>query len=125
MGSAITWFEIPVSDIERAVAFYSSVLDCEISILDMTEEMGSFLGMIPARGGIGGALVQNSQYAYVPSEEGSLVYLHVDGEVDKALERALAAGVEVLLPKSGLGDQGFTAWIRDSEGNRIGLHGAE
>ncbi len=90
--------------------------------MDRTEELGSFLGMIPGRGGTGGALVQNSKYSYLPSEKGSLVYLHVDGELDAALERAVAAGGEVLLPKTGLGDEGFTAWLRDTEGNRIGLH---
>ncbi len=120
--SAITWFEIPVSDIERAVDFYGKVLDIQISVMDLTEDQGSMLGMIPARGGTGGALVQNSRYSYLPSEKGSLVYLHVDGELDSALERAVAAGGEVLLPKTGLGDEGFTAWVRDTEGNRIGLH---
>jgi predicted enzyme related to lactoylglutathione lyase len=120
--SAITWFEISVSDIQRAVDFYNKVLEVEIAIMDLTEEQGSLLGMIPDRGGTGGALVQNSQYSYVPSEEGSLVYLHIEGELDAALERATVAGGEVLLPKTSLGEEGFTAWIRDTEGNRIGLH---
>lgn len=120
--SAITWFEIPVTDIQRAVAFYGAVLQVEIPIADLTEEMGSHLGMLPDRGGVGGALVQNSRYHYVPGEAGALVYLHVDGEMDGVLATVEAAGGEVLLPKSGVGDEGFTAWIRDTEGNRVGLH---
>ena len=83
--SAITWFEILVGEIQRAVDFYRAVLQVEISVADMTEDLGSRLGMIPSRGGIGGALVQNSQYSYVPSEQGSLVYLHVDGDLDAAV----------------------------------------
>lgn len=26
------------------------------------------------------------------------------------------------MPKTSLGEHGFCAWIRDSEGNRVGLH---
>lgn len=53
--------------------------------MDMTKDMGSFLGMIPEREGTGGELVQNGYYSHVPCEEGSLVYLHVDGELEVAL----------------------------------------
>ena len=31
-------------------------------------------------------------------------------------------GGEVLLPKTSVGEHGFCAWLRDSEGNRVGLH---
>ena len=123
--SALNWFEIPVSDIDRAVKFYSTVLDAEIPLIDMTAEMGSMLGMLPDRGGVGGALVQNQQYGYKPSMEGSLVYLSVDGDLDKAVNKVQGAGGQVLMPKTGLGENGFTAWIADTEGNKVGLHSME
>lgn len=126
--SALHWFEIPAQDIRRAAAFYEQVLGTPIPVLDLTAQMGSMIGMLPNRGGVGGALVQNSQHGYVPSETGTLVYLIVDGGLDRALARAIAAGGQVLLPKTALGAEnggGFTAWILDSERNRVGLFGAE
>lgn len=122
--SAIHWFEIPVSDIQRASAFYEKVLGAAIHIVDMTAQMGSMLGMLENRGGVGGALVQNSQYGYTPSKDGALVYLKVKGNLDSALNRVEAGGGQVILPKTPLGEDvggGFTAWIIDSEGNKVAL----
>jgi predicted enzyme related to lactoylglutathione lyase len=126
--SALHWFEIPVEDIQRAAAFYERLLGASIRVLDLTEQLGSMIGMLPDRGGVGGALVQNSQHGYVPSSTGTLVYLVVDGDLDQALERASAAGGQVLLPKTPLGADsggGFTAWVADSEGNRVGVFSSE
>ncbi len=123
--SAIYWFEIPVSDIQRAIQFYNQVLEAEIQYMDLTDSMGTRCGMIPDQGGVGGMLVEGEQHGYVPSQAGSLVYLNVSGKMEDVLARAEAAGAAVLLPKTSLGDHGFTAWIQDSEGNRVGLRSAE
>lgn len=122
--SALHWFEIPVVDIQRAVAFYERVLGVSIQVIDMTAQMGSMIGMLPNRGGVGGALVQNSQHGYVPSQAGTLVYLIVDGDLSQVVARIEPAGGQVLLPKTALGEGaggGYTAWMADSEGNRVGL----
>lgn len=122
--AAIHWFEIPVTDINRAKKFYDAVLDVDIPIMDMTAEMGSMLGIIPDRGTPpNGALVQNSQHGYVPSQQGSLVYLTVgDIDLDEAVGRIEAAGGQVALPKTSLGENGFCAWMIDTEGNKVGLY---
>jgi hypothetical protein len=124
--SAIHWFEIPVTDIDRAARFYGTVIGVEVPILDMSAEMGSKLGMLPDRGGVGGALVQNAAHGYTPSMTGSLVYVVIEGAIDAALGRVEAAGGRVLLPKTLLGGRqggGYIAWITDTEGNRVGLYG--
>ena len=121
--SAIHWFEIPVKDIERSTAFYSASLDTEIPILDMTAAMGSMLGMFPSHGGTGGVLVQNSQFGYEPSQIGTLVYLALgDRDLNIALDKVEPAGGKVLLAKTAMGENGFSAWIEDTEGNKVGLH---
>jgi uncharacterized protein len=123
--SAIHWFEIPVTDIQRAVKFYGTVMGVDIPVVDMSAEMGSMLGMLPERGGAGGALVQNPQYGYVPSKTGALVYLVVDGDLNEALGRVGAAGGTVALPKTPLGGGqggGYCAWIEDTEGNKVALY---
>ena len=120
--SAIHWFEIPVTDINRAQKFYSTVLDVEIPIMDMTEQMGSMLGSFPSDGDVGGMLVQNSQYGYEPSKIGTLVYLSLgDADLNVALGKVEGAGGKVTLPKTSMGENGFTAWIEDTEGNKVGL----
>lgn len=122
--SALHWFEIPVNDINRAVKFYSTVLDAEINIVDLSAQMGSMLGMLPNRDGAGGALVQNSQHGYTPSGDGTLVYLVVDGDLNEAVGRIESAGGQVVLPKTPLGegtDDGFMSWLIDTEGNKVGL----
>ncbi|MEM7028764.1 MAG: VOC family protein [Chloroflexota bacterium] len=122
--SALHWFEIPVTNIERAKAFYETVLDVEISIVDVTEQMGSILGMIPDRGNPpAGALVQNSHHGYTPSQTGTLVYLTVgDIDLQLAVDKVDDAGGQVVLPKTSLGDNGFCAWVIDTEGNKVGLY---
>jgi len=126
--SAIHWFEIPVGDFDRAKTFYEGLLSTQIHVMDMRETMGSMLGMLPNRGGAGGALVHNVQHGYVPSTEGAMVYLVTDGDLNTTLDKVSGLGGETLLPKTPLGDAaggGFTAWIKDTEGNRIGLYSQE
>lgn len=126
--SALHWFEIAVNDIQRATKFYEQVLDAKIQVMDMTAQMGSMLGMLPTRDGVGGALVQNSQQGYTPSQSGTLVYLVVDGDLNHAVKRVGTAGGQVLLPKTPLGDGaggGYVAWMTDTEGNKIGLFSSQ
>ena len=121
--SAIHWFEIPAKDIERAVKFYNTILGVEMAVLDMTAQMGSMLGLFPNNDGAGGALVQNSQFGYEPNKTGTLVYLALgDSDLNVALDKVEPAGGKVLLPKTAMGENGFSAWIEDCEGNKVGLH---
>ena len=123
--SAIHWFEIAVKDINRAKKFYETVLNAEIPVMDMREAMGSMIGMLPARNGVGGALVENPQYGYEPSASGTLVYLVVDGDLNATIAKVEAAGGQVKLPKTPLGEGsggGFITWISDTEGNKVGLY---
>lgn len=123
--NAIFWFEIPVIDIDRAVAFYNVVLGADMKPMDLRESMGTIVAMIPDRGGAGGMLVQGEQHGYVPSQEGTLVYLDLDGPLDAVLAQVEAAGGQIVLPKTSLGDHGWTAWIHDTEGNRVALRAPE
>lgn len=126
--SALNWFEIPVTDFDRAVTFYNTVLGTQLHVQDLTEQQGSMLGMFPPRDGVTGALIQNAEHGYTPSAEGTMVYLIVDGDLNKALDRVEPAGGQVVLPKTQLGPDtgnGFCGWIIDTEGNRVGLFSNE
>ena len=119
--NALTWFEIPVTDIARAQRFYETLLAKSMR----REEMGpQTLAIFPYDNGngVGGALLQGAT-APAPGTDGSLVYLDASPSLDVVLSRASELGAKVLLPKLQLpGTIGFIAQIVDSEGNRVGLH---
>ncbi len=116
---AIHWFEIPVTDIDRAQRFYETLLARSLR----REQMGpQTLAVFPYDGGIGGALLKSAT-APAPGTTGTLVYLNAKPSLDAVLARAAELGATVLMPRLELpNDIGFIAQIVDSEGNRIGLH---
>lgn len=114
----VNWFEIPCADIDRAVRFYEAMTG-----LSLKREIffGTPHGIFPRRqeGGVTGALVHNQLR---PATDGVVIYLNAAGEIDAWLARAEAAGGTVLMPRTSIGPMGLIAQIRDTEGNRIGLH---
>ena len=52
MANAINWFEIPVTDMPRAVAFYSAILGAEISADPAAP--GYQMAVLPYQDGVGG-----------------------------------------------------------------------
>ena len=118
-ANPVNWFEIPVSDMARAKTFYTSVLDVEITDSEMG---GSKMGWFPMEMGATGAagtLIQGA--GYTPSQEGTLVYLHVD-QIDPTLEAINKSGGKTLMPRTNIGQHGFIAHFEDTEGNRVALH---
>lgn len=118
--NAISWFEIPVSDLDRAQKFYESVFDCQMGREDAMGMHSAFFPFDMENGGIGGCLIKGE--GYKASHEGSLVYLDGGDDLSAPLSRVEAAGGKILLPKTAIGEHGFMAYFQDTEGNRIGLH---
>lgn len=117
MNNAITWFELPTTNLDRAVAFYSAVLDVEVAKRDFGGEMQGFF---PYQDGVGGALIQRADTK--PSADGPILYLNAAPDIEGAVGRVTEAGGQVLMPVTPIGDPGVIAIILDSEGNRVGLH---
>lgn len=115
----VVYFEIPVSDLERAIAFYEAVfmVEFEREIVDGNEM--AFFPMNEKDGGISGALVKGE--VYIPTINGVIIYFRTDS-IDETLERAVQHGSEVLYPKTSVGKLGYVAEFKDSEGNRIALY---
>jgi predicted enzyme related to lactoylglutathione lyase len=120
MKHVITWFDLPTTDFNRAVQFYSTILDSPVRVDD---SMGTKLGFFPMEGreGVGGDIVPPSD-DFKPSLGGTRVYLNCDRKLDEVLGRVKTAGGEIVQSKTHIGDPGFIAMIRDTEGNTIGLH---
>jgi predicted enzyme related to lactoylglutathione lyase len=118
--SALNWFEIPVTDMARAQAFYEKLLATSIRREAMGEnELGVF-GYDEA--GVGGCLIAGAT-APRPADRGTMVYLNAGASLDAVLDRLEAAGGLLAKHKVELpGDMGCFAHIIDTEGNRVGLH---
>lgn len=116
----VGWFEIPVNDMDRAKAFYESVFQVEIKVVDFG---GLLMGWFPDRGEVQGAqgtLIK--QESYIPSQEGTLVYF-ISDDVQNELGRIEAAGGKIYQPKTQISpEHGYMGVFIDSEGNRIALH---
>ena len=122
MTNAISWFEIPARNFDRARKFYETILDVTIEV-SPTSHRERKEGYFPAntnRGGVGGGLVQGE--GYEPSSLGTLVYLNGGEDLSKPLARVESAGGKVVVPKTSLGPNGFIAFFIDTEGNKVALH---
>lgn len=119
MNNPVNWFEIPVSDMDRAKNFYETVLGHSISVNQMGNDTMGWFPFDPSAPGATGSLIQNENYT--PSYSGSLVYFSVP-EIDDVLAKVEAAGGKVINPKFSIGEHGFSGHFEDSEGNRLGLH---
>ena len=116
--SAIHWFEIPCADLERAATFYETLLGVELKRATFGDPMAIFPY---ANGGTGGMLVQRRRQK--PGPDGVVIYLNCNGKLDAVLGRVASGGGLILLPKTEIpGGFGWSACIRDTEGNHVGLH---
>ena len=114
----LSYFEIPVNDLDRAVDFYEKVLEIA---LEKTTVDGYPMALFPAaegEGGPSGALAQGD--VYVPTVNGSILYFSVRS-IDDVVSRAVAAGGCELYPKKQVDEGVSVAEIGDTEGNRIAL----
>ena len=122
MKQVIDWFEIPVSDMSRAQAFYEVVLQ---TTLQRENFAGPNMQMVVFKEDgqrAKGALVSGHP-ALQPGTSGTLVYFHAGVSLDEALQRVVASGGEVAMAKVALpGGVGFMAHMLDVDGNRVGLH---
>ncbi len=119
MTNAINWFEIPVSNFERAKKFYETLFNAPI--MEMPFPGGQY-GILPCdmQNGVGGGIVKGE--GFIPSDKGSIVYLNGGDDLNLPLSRIENAGATILMPKTSIGQNGFMAHFIDTEGNRIALH---
>ena len=122
-NNILGWFEVPVSDMERAIRFYEEVSAIKmerhlLGPLDMAWFPYNQKGM-----GAAGSLV-HSPANYKPSMDGVLIYFSSQsGDLADELSRIDKAGGKVLMPKTMISpDVGFMSLFLDSEGNRVAIH---
>ena len=119
MKNTINWFEIPATDLDRAIKFYNSVLHTPVQRHpDFPPFMAFFVG---EEMNVGGSIVQHDEYT--PSTNGILIYFDAGDDMQAVLDRIEPNGGKILQGKTLITEEiGYMALFLDSEGNRIALH---
>jgi predicted enzyme related to lactoylglutathione lyase len=118
--NSLNWFEISVSDIARAKAFYESIFEIKMDEMEMMGMRMAFFPWAQGTGKANGGLCQSDMHK--PSVDGAKIYLNANPDLAIVLNRVPAAGGQVSMAKTAIGDNGFMAFFIDTEGNSIGLH---
>ncbi|MEO1148883.1 MAG: VOC family protein [Cyanobacteria bacterium J06638_22] len=119
MRNPVGYFEIPATDLDRAIVFYQTVFgyDFERETVDGNEM--AWFPMVEDASGISGALAKGDSYS--PSTQGSRLYFNTEN-IDDVLAKVNVSGGKTLYPKTSIGDLGWVAEFEDTEGNCIALH---
>lgn len=118
----VGWFEIPVQDMDRAIAFYQNVFDCTLEKQVMGDFQMAWFPSDPSKAGASGSLVFHKDFYQTSAKAGALIYFSSE-DCDLELKRAKESGGEVQIPKRMIApDIGFMGVFLDSEGNRIAVH---
>ena len=120
---ALSWFEIPATDLTRAQKFYETIFDMQMIPLDLPNFKMRMFPLQDMQNGVGGALVDSGGFHKPSATEGPLIYLNGNPDVQQVLNKVEAAGGKIMVQKTEISPEyGFMAVILDTEGNRIALH---
>ena len=119
MNSYISMFEIPATDISRAVNFYQTILGIKIEKMDVE---GMKMGIFPYENQMISVVIMEAD-GYKPSADGVTIYLNGGDNLQVILDRVGKNGGKIITPKTAHADEsGFFAIFLDTEGNKIGLN---
>ena len=117
MKNAVTWFEIPVSNLDKAIHFYETVFSMKMEPFTIKEFK---LAMFPATE-VSGALLEETDYK--GSDRSVIIYLNIPDSIEAVLERAEQQGGTIITPRTVISeDVGWSATFRDLDNNVIGLY---
>ena len=120
--NAVSWFEIPASDIDRAQKFYETIFEIEMVPLELPQLK---MRMFPLEDmmGVGGAICHAPGFYESSATAGPLIYLNANPDVQIVLNRIETAGGKIIVPKTEISPEyGHMAVFTDTEGNRVALH---
>jgi predicted enzyme related to lactoylglutathione lyase len=124
MNNSISWFEIPVTDLNRAQQFYETIFGVQLNPIDLPNIKMRVFPVDDQMTGVTGALADTGGTFHKPSAtDGPLLYLNANPDVQRVLDKVENAGGQILVPKTEISPEyGHMAVFIDTEGNRIGIH---
>ena len=118
MNNFVVWFDIPVKNLDRAMKFYSKVMSVELKSVEIGPGKQANFPFVP--GVASGSLKESKESE--PSAAGTMVYLNGGEDLSVPLARVEAAGGTIVKHKTRIGENGFMAIFKDTEGNHVALH---
>ena len=119
MNTFVSIFEIPATDLTRAVAFYQAVMDIQIETIEIPDMA---MGIFPYENQVVTGVITKGE-DFKPSADGVTIYLNGGDDLQPVLDRVEMHGGKIIVPKTPHADEsGFFALFLDSEGNKMGLH---
>lgn len=118
MNNFVVWFDIPVRNLDRAMKFYSTVMSVELKSMEIGPIKQANFPFVP--GVASGSLKESKKNE--PSVAGTMVYLNGGEDLSAPLARVEAAGGTIIKNKISIGENGFMAIFKDTEGNHVALH---
>ena len=121
MSDRVVHFEVPADDVERARTFYATVFGWNVvPVPGMDYTMASTgpageTGMPSEPGFINGGIFQRDTVVSTP------VITILVGDIEVAAAAITAEGGFMVRDKHAVGDMGWAAYFKDSEGNLLGL----
>lgn len=119
-------FEIHAADPQRAIGFYQALFGWQFTAFPGGMPYWLVKTGEPPEPGIDGGLVQRMGG---PPADGAAVNAYVCtvgvASVDDTVAAATRLGGTVALPKSPIAGVGWVAYLKDTEGNLLGLHQAD
>ncbi len=126
MQNAISWFEIPTTNIDRAQKFYEAIFGITLIPMDMPNIKMRMFPLDDMMTQVGGALVDSGGFHKASATDGPLIYLNGNPDVQHIMDKVVEAGGSILVPKTEISPEyGFMGVFMDTEGNRIGLHSVQ
>lgn len=119
--NSVVHFEVPADDVERAQKFYSETFGWKMNSMP---EMGYTMihttqtderGMIQTPGAINGGMMKRQGAITSP-----VITINVEN-MQEAIERVKKNGGEMVGETLEIGDMGYAAYFKDTEGNLMGL----
>ena len=124
-SNSLNWFEIPVTDLDRAKKFYETIFAMEpMYSMNMSGADMAFFPMEMDGKTVGGGLIKHE--SATPCAKGTVVYLNANPDMPAILDRVEKAGGKIVMPRTQITPEiGYSAFIIDTEGNRVGLHSSK
>src|SRR6476469_7039372 len=105
MKNAISWFEIPATDLSRAQKFYETIFDMKMNPLEMPQFQMRMFPLDDMMNGVGGALIKAEGFYKPSSTDGILIYLNANPDVQIIMDRVEGAGGKIIVPKTQISEE--------------------
>ncbi len=113
---AFSWSELLTSNVDQALDFYCQVIGWEVEKMDMPN--GAYYVLKTDGNPVGGVMQKTEEMGDMPDSWGS--YITVD-DVDETVDKAVAAGANVLYPAMDIPEVGRMCAFMDPGGAMISV----